>query len=444
MAKDADPSALPPQATPPSPSEKPSGATPDEQNGSFPIVGIGASAGGLEAFTQLLQPLPSDPGLAFILVQHLDPTRESMLPELLSRVTPMLVQQVQDGMEVQPNQVYVAPPQADVVISNRVLRLISRPGTRGLHMPIDVFFRSLANDQGPHAVGIVLSGAGSDGALGLQAIKEHGGLSFVQDERTATFAGMPHSAIMHGSIDFILAPQDMAEELMQIAQHPYVADSLEADKEESTSLPLLSDREAWGQILKLLHRVKGINFTAYKPSTIQRRIARRMALHNMQQPGDYVRYLLSNREELEALYHDLFIKVTSFFRDPDSFEALKREILPRLMVDRPVHRPLRVWVPGCATGGEAYSLAIYILEFLGDEAFQESIRLFATDIDELSLAKARSGLYIENIAMDVTPERLRRFFVKVDQHYQIVRQSVRCVSSPSTISIRIHRFRIST
>jgi two-component system, chemotaxis family, CheB/CheR fusion protein len=196
----------------------------------FPIVGIGASAGGLDAVTQLLQALPIDSGLAFILVQHLDPTRESVLAELLSRVTRMPVQQVQDGTPVAPKQVYIAPPPADVVITNRVVKLLPRSVARGLHTPIDRFFRSLAEDQGPQAIGIVLSGSGSDGALGLQAIKEHGGLTLVQDERTASFAGMPHSAIMHGSIDVIGAPDRLAQELMQIARHPYVAEAPAADQ----------------------------------------------------------------------------------------------------------------------------------------------------------------------------------------------------------------------
>jgi two-component system, chemotaxis family, CheB/CheR fusion protein len=383
----------------------------------FLIVGIGASAGGLDAVTQLLQTLPLDPGFAFILIQHLDPTRESGLAEVLSRVTGMPVQQIEDNTPVARNQVYVAPSHADVVIINQVLQLIPRSQTRGLHMPIDRFFRSLAEDQGPHAIGIVLSGSGSDGALGLQAIKDHGGLTLVQDQRTAGFAGMPHSAMMHGSIDVIGDPHHLAQELVQIARHPYVTHTPVANQEVSPLL--LSDQEAWSWILRLLHRTTGINFTAYKRSTIQRRIARRMALHNLQQLSTYAQYLDSHRDEVAALYHDLFIKVTTFFRDPESFETLKRDVLPGLIVERPVTQPLRIWVPGCATGEEAYSLAICVLEFLAEGSFQHAIRLFATDIDELALAKARTGLYIENIALDVSPERLRRFFVKVDQSYQI-------------------------
>jgi two-component system, chemotaxis family, CheB/CheR fusion protein len=390
-------------------------------NGAFPIVGVGASAGGLEAFTQLLQPLPGDLGLAFILVQHQDPSRPSMLSELLSRVTPMLVQEVQDGMVVQPNQIYVAPSHADVTMTDRVLKLASRPPAHTLHMPIDVFFRSLAEDQGHHAIGIILSGGGSDGALGLQAIKDHGGLTFVQDEQTAAFTGMPHSAIMHGSVDCVLPPEGLADELIQVARHPYVIEP-ETDTREPRSP--VRNREAWGRVLKVLQGMTGINFTAYKPSTITRRMVRRMALHKIEQPGVYAQYIETHREEAEALYHDLLIKVTHFFREPGSFEALKRDVLPRLLQDRPVHQPLRIWVPGCATGEEAYSIAICVLEVLSERGLQHTIRLFATDLDELALARARTGLYIENIALDVSPERLRRFFVKVGQYYQIT-QSIR-------------------
>lgn len=230
----------------------------------FPIVGVGSSAGGLEALTQLLQPLPAAPGFALILVQHLDPARESLLPELLARVTPMPVQPVQDGMTVHPNRVYVAPPHADVVMTRRVLHLIPRP-PHGLHMPIDVLFRSLAEDQGPHAIGIILSGAGSDGALGLQAVKDHGGLTLAQDEQTAAFAGMPHSAVMHGAVDVIRPPDGLAQELLQIVRHPYVA---AAPVSQEAPLSPVGDREAWGRILTVLQGATGVHFTAYKPRAL--------------------------------------------------------------------------------------------------------------------------------------------------------------------------------
>jgi two-component system CheB/CheR fusion protein len=371
----------------------------------------------LEAFTQLLRPLPAAPGLAFVLVQHLDPAHESLLAPLIARVTRLPVREIQDGLTVTPNQVYVAPSQADVVIAQGVLRLIPRTDHQGLRMPIDLFFRSLAADQGPRAIGVILSGGGSDGALGLQDIKDHGGLTLVQDERTASVAGMPHSALMHGAVDVIAAPEGLAEALLKMAQHPYTATAPTADAEEVSVAG--DEREAWGRIITLLRRSTGVDFTAYKPGTIQRRITRRMALRNMEDLADYAAYIERQRDELEALYHDLLIKVTTFFRDPASFEALKMEALPRLLEGRRETQPLRLWVPGCATGEEAYSLAICVLEYLSTLGLQHSIRLFATDLDERALAKARAGLYIENIALDVSAERLRRYFTRVDQSYQV-------------------------
>jgi two-component system, chemotaxis family, CheB/CheR fusion protein len=390
----------------------------------FPIVGIGASAGGLEAFTQLLHHIPATTGLAFILVQHLDPTHESVLPELLSRVTRMPVQQVQRGMIVEPNHIYVTPPNANMSMNGMTLTLTSRSETRGLHMPIDHFLRSLAEQHGSRAVGIILSGAGSDGALGLAEIKERGGITFVQDERTARFPAMPHSAVMQGGIDFILPPAAIAEELVRIARHPYVISSPSGHEEDPPPDPPptleSSSQNGLGQIFRLLRSAKGVDFTCYKQSTIRRRITRRMTLRKMDALEKYAQYLRAHSEELDALYHDLLIKVTGFFRDPETFEALKSEVFPAIMRDRPANRPVRIWVPGCASGEECYSIAICLLEFLDDRIADTPIQIFATDIDEIALAKARSGRYIENIALDISPERLRRFFTKVDQHYQVM------------------------
>jgi two-component system, chemotaxis family, CheB/CheR fusion protein len=409
-----------PQATEPeTPSPESSSST-----GAFPIVGIGASAGGLEAFTQLLQHIPVTTGLAFVLVQHLDPTHESMLPELLSRVTKMPVRQVQKGMTVEPNHIYVTPPNANMSISGMTLRLVSRSETHGLHMPIDHFFRSLAQQHGSRAIGIILSGAGSDGALGLAEIKDQGGITFVQDVRTARFPGMPHSAIMYGGIDFILAPAGIAQELARVAQHPYVISQPSGREEEPPVDPPPTiqslSQDGLSQIFRLLRATRGIDFTFYKQSTIQRRITRRMTLCKMDSLVEYAQYINDHHEELEALYHDLLIKVTGFFRDPESFEALKSEVFPIILRDRPANRPVRIWVPGCASGEECYSIAICLLEFLGDRVIDTPIQFFATDIDEIALARARSGRYIENIALDISPERLRRYFMKVDQNYQII------------------------
>ena len=354
----------------------------------FPIVGIGASAGGLEACTQLLEHLPAGIGLALVLVQHLDPTHESILPDLLSRVSPMVVERVRDGMVVQSGHIYVVPPNVTMTMAGGILRLQPRSESRGHYMPIDVFFRSLAEDQGRQAIGIILSGTGSDGALGLEEIKERGGITFVQEEQSAKFAGMPHSAIAHATIDFILPPAGIALELRRIAQHPYV---IAPPYHESEPPPLPAVREDLSPMFALLRGATGVDFSHYKMSTIRRRIIRRMALRQSELLGDYVAYLKGHREELDALYHDLLIKVTGFFRDPDSFEGLRQTVFPRLFEGRSPHTPVRIWVPGCASGEEAYSIAICLLEYLGERADDQPIRIFATDLDEGALGKARSG-----------------------------------------------------
>ena len=417
-----------PQAGNPSAPQAPKPETPPPEPlspaSAFPIVGIGASAGGLEAFTQLLHEIPIDTGLAYVLVQHLDPTHESMLPELLSRVTRMPVQQVQAGMRVEPNRIYVVPPNVSMTMTGTELRLASRSESFGLHMPIDHFFRSLAQEHGSRAIGIILSGAGSDGAMGLAEIKDRGGITFVQEERTARFQGMPHSAIMHGGIDFILPPSGIAQELTRIAQHPYVIADPPPHEAESPPEPQLTpastSQDGLVQVFRLLRGATGVDFTFYKQNTIRRRISRRMTLRKMNALAEYARYLRENREELDALYHDLLIKVTGFFRDSEAFETLKSEVFPVLLSDRPAGKPIRIWVPGCASGEECYSIAICLLEYIGDRTSGRPIQIFASDIDETALARARAGRYIENIALDISPVRLRHFFTKADQHYQII------------------------
>ena len=312
-----------------------------------------------------------------------------------------------------------------MTITGTELRLASRSQAFGLHMPIDHFFRSLAQEHGSRAIGIILSGAGSDGALGLAEIKDRGGITFVQEERSARFPGMPHSAIMNGDIDFILPPSGIAQELTRIAQHPYVISDpplLEAESpaEPQPTLPSTS-QGGLVQVYRLLRGATGVDFTFYKQNTLRRRISRRMTLRKMDELAEYVRYLRENREELDALYHDLLIKVTGFFRDSEAFESLKSEVFPILLRDRPVSKPIRIWVPGCASGEECYSIAISLLEYIGDRSSEMPIQIFASDIDETALARARAGRYIENIALDISPERLRRFFTKADQHYQIIR-----------------------
>jgi two-component system CheB/CheR fusion protein len=387
---------------------------------SFSLVGIGASAGGLEALTTLLENLPADIGSAFIIIQHLDPNHDSLLADILARSARMPVSQVKDGMRVEPNQIYVIPPNAFMSLEGALLRLEPRPEAVRFYMPVDHFFRSLARNHGSRAMGIILSGTGSDGTLGMGEIKDNGGITFAQDEVTARFAGMPNSAVAGGSVDFVMAVKDIAREIVRLARHPYVTAPLPADKEE-TSSPPPAPQEPLGQIFGLLRTAMGVDFTQYKSTTTLRRITRRMTLRKMDRLEDYVLELKENHGEVQALYHDLLIKVTNFFRDPESFESLQRIVIPALLKNRASgeRSPIRIWVPGCASGEEAYSIAICFLESLGERAGDVPLRIFATDVDETALQKARAGSYVENISADVSPERLRSFFSKNGPNYQI-------------------------
>ncbi len=376
----------------------------------FPIVGVGASAGGLEAFTQMLGALPLDTGMAFVLVQHLAPKHPSLLAEILARTTAMPVMEVQNEPRVKPNRVYVIPPDRNMVISRGVLKLLPREEARGRYRPIDFFFRSLAEEQGHRAIGVILSGTATDGTLGLEAIKAEGGITFAQDN-TAQQSSMPQSAVASGCVDFVLPPDEIAREIGRIARHPFVApDRRKAPAGE----PDLS------QILEILRKVKGVDFSLYKTSTLYRRITRRMVLHKMQELQDYARFLRKNAGEVEALYQDTLIRVTRFFRNPETFEALKAKVLPKLLKNRSGQEPLRVWVPGCSTGEEAYSIAIAFAELAAARgSSQLPVQVFATDLNEGCIDKARAGVYSRNIAHDVSPERLRRFFAEVEGSYRI-------------------------
>lgn len=382
---------------------------------SFPVVGIGASAGGLEAFTHLLKHLPNDTGMAFVLVQHLDPTHASALTEILSRATAMVVTEVKDGMRVEPNHVYVIPPNTNMAILHHVLSLMPRTEERGVHLPVDYFFRSLAEDRRGRAVGVILSGTASDGTLGLKAIKAEGGITFAQDEQSAKYDGMPHSAIMSGFVDCVLPPEGIARELTRLSRHPYVMLSKEAQAREWTS----GETDILNKIFILLRTHTGVDFTDYKHATIRRRIERRMLLHQIDRMDQYVQFLQQHADEVEALYQDVLINVTGFFRDPNSFRALKKRMFPRLLKNRGPDQSVRVWVPGCSTGEEAYSLAITMLESIGDKRAEIPIQIFATDIGGAAIEKARAGIYPKSIEQEVSAERLRRFFVKSDGGYQI-------------------------
>lgn len=380
-----------------------------------PIVGIGASAGGLEAFTQLLQALPGNTGMAFVLIQHLDPEHESILTELLGKATAMPVHQVRDGILVKANEVYVIPPNANMAVLHGRLSLLPRTEIHGQHMAIDHFFRSLADDQKSQAVGVVLSGTATDGTLGLDAIKAAGGVTFAQDSESAKFDGMPRSAIAAGAVDLVLPPEQIAAELARLGKHTYLRTAPTVPSE--ALLP--GGENDLMQAFVLLRAATGIDFTSYKRTTIQRRIARRMLLQKVDNLGQYVRYLQHHPAEVKLLSQDLLIKVTSFFRDARTFEVLQKTVFPRLLQEQAPETPVRIWVPGCSTGEEAYSLAISLLEYLQAKSEHRVVQIFGTDVDEAVIDKARSGIYPKNIALDVSPERLRRFFVKTDDGYRV-------------------------
>jgi len=387
------------------------------------IVGIGASAGGFEAFSQLLGHLPGDTGMAFVLVQHLDPTHESKLSELLSRTSPIPVHEIKHGVKVEPNHIYVIPQNVDLRLAGGHLRLTKRTG-KAPHMPVDSFFRSLAEELKDLAIGVVLSGNGSDGTLGLQAIKGEGGITFAQNKESAKFFGMPGSAIASGCIDFTLSPEAIAKELARTANHPLLR-TAGGDRGAWTELPdpeiLFRDTDGeMGAVFGLLRSRAGVDFSWYKPTTIRRRILRRMVVHKIETLPAYLRMLQSNPAEVDALFNDILISVTGFFRDPRAYQALKRRVFPKLVKKRrPAEGALRVWVCGCSTGEEAYSLAIALLEFLEETKTHLQVQIFATDISDAALDKARAGVYPENIAGDLTPERLRRFFVKHNGDYRV-------------------------
>src|SRR5437773_2613971 len=378
----------------------------------FPIVGIGASAGGLEAFSELLSHLPVDALMAFVFIQHLDPKHPSILTDILSRVTRIPVVEVKHGLRVQPGHVYVMPPNTRMTIVKGVLNLAPRPGDRGPHMPIDHFLRSLAEDQGSRAVAVILSGSASDGALGLKAIKAEGGITFAEAPQSAKYDSMPRSAVASGAVDFVLPPKGIAQELTRIARHPYLSEA------RAVPPPAPPAADPVEQILRMLREKSGVDFTQYRQTTIRRRIARRMMVHGVDTLDNYRLYLERHPSQLQALYSDLLVNVTRFFRDSEAFGILQRSVFPSIIERRQADAPIRFWAPGCATGEEAYSLAIGLLESLGETA-NLPIQVFGTDVSEPAIVKARAGIYPENIELDVPAVLLRRFFVKLDGQYQV-------------------------
>ena len=395
-------------------SELPAGA-PEDSATVIPVVGIGASAGGLEVFKRLLGDLPTDTGFAIVFVQHLDPNHHSMLAELLARATAMPVSEAADGMAVEANHVYVIPANGDLTIARGSLKLVPRTQTPGTHLPIDRFLRSLADECGSRSIGVILSGTGSDGSAGVEAIKAAGGVTFAQDAATAKFATMPQSAVATGCVDFILPPEGIADEIVRIGRHPYIADAQPAPQERTPA----GDEKQFGSILATLHGATGIDFSLYREKMIKRRILRRLALRNIKSLAEYGKRLESDSAELMALQRDLLIGVTSFFRDRESFECLKKVVFPRILQGRSSGDTIRVWVAGCATGEEAFSIAISLEEYLDESGAAFPVQIFASDISAAAIGKARTGKYLENIAADVTQERLNRYFTKVEGGFQI-------------------------
>jgi len=385
-----------------------------------PVVGFGASAGGLEAFQEILDALPNNTGLAFVFIQHLDPKHVSILGELLAKSTRMPVLQVKNQMVVEPNKVYVIPPNVGMRLSEDKLLLTERTGGPGPHLPIDEFFRSLAEDRGSRAIAVILSGTASDGTLGLKAVKEAGGITLAQDH-TAKFDAMPRNAIAAGWVDLIMSPTEIANEILRICRHPYVARPETEAIPEALAGPTPTEPARFDEILALLRSNTGVDFTLYKAGTLQRRILRRMALHKAETTGQYLTLLRENKAELKALFHDILISVTGFFRENATFDALKKQVLPVVFRERSVESPVRAWVAGCSSGEEVYSLAICLLEYMREADVDVPVQIFGTDLSEPALERARAGIYPESISADVSPERLRRFFTRVDGQYQISR-----------------------
>nr|WP_320050475.1 chemotaxis protein CheB [uncultured Desulfuromonas sp.] len=397
------------------PTDKPKeNSTAQTAKASFPIAGIGASAGGLEALEQFLGQVPENCGIAFIIIQHLDPTHKGIMPELLQRTTGMKVCQVEDRMKVQPNRVYVIPPNKDMSILHGVLHLFEPEAPRGLRLPIDFFFRSLADDQQQVSIGVILSGMGTDGTLGLRAIKEKGGLVVVQDPVSAKFDSMPRSAIAAGLADIVAPAEDLPGKIDAYLRHVPRLVSPQPDLIEK-------EQSALEKVIILLRGRTGHDFSLYKKNTLYRRIERRMGIHQLNRIADYVRYLQENPNEVDLLFRELLIGVTSFFRDPDEWNLLRDKMFPKLLGAQPDGGILRAWSAGCSTGEEAYSLAIIFIEALDKikSKAKYSLQIFATDLDQDAINQARQGFYPVNIAAQVSSDRLQHFFIQEEGGYRI-------------------------
>ncbi|HYV95263.1 MAG TPA: PAS domain S-box protein [Chitinophagales bacterium] len=409
-------------------SEKSNGKAKRRSN-TFPIVAIGASAGGLEAITELLRNLSPTTGMAYVYIQHLDPAHKSMLSSILAKETKMKVVEAKEKMKLEPNHVYVIPPNKDMIIVDGSLKLNTRPAKPIVHMPINHFFVSLAGKRKEGAIGIVLSGNANDGALGLKAIKSAGGVTFAQD-KSAKFQSMPKSAIAEGAVDLVLSPRQIAKELGHLAKNQEVLKHTMGDGDGGVE----ESEDELQDILALLNRTTGVDFSHYKETTIRRRIVRRMLLNKLHGLKEYESYLKKKNDEANALYQDLLIHVTGFFRDADTMEFVRKEVLPRILKTKTANDPIRIWIPACSTGEEAYSLAILLMEALSEKITNPTVQIFATDLSEAAIAKARAGIYTKAELADVSSKRLQKFFTVIDGNYRISK-SIRdlCVFAPHNV-----------
>lgn len=379
------------------------------------VVGIGASAGGLEALQTLFSFLPADTGAAFVVIQHLSPDFKSLMDQLLGRCTAMPVHIAQNGEAVQANSVYLIPATKTLTIQNRHLHLAELPHQERINLPIDRFFRSLAEDLRDQAIGILLSGTGSDGTQGIRALKETGGLIIVQDPTDAKFDGMPNSALRTGLVDLVLPARQIPDQLIRFLGHQELHQA-----GTQTGLEINTNDTLLQQIFQILQDVGGIDFSQYKPSTVARRIERRMGVNQLQHLADYLKLLQRNRREASLLSRELLIGVTRFFRDSEAFDYLGEHILPALLRNTEVNTPFRIWCAGCATGEEAYSLGILVMEVMERLQLHRTVKIFATDVDSNAIATASAGLYPESIVADVNSERLERFFIRKHNQYQVI------------------------
>lgn len=387
----------------------------------FPIVGIGASAGGLEAISELIGNMPAECGMAFLVVQHLDPQRASLLGNILASRTKLAVSEAIEDVMVEVNHIYVIPPNTSMSIESGRLKLAARSKALGPPTPIDDLFESLAEDQGSNGIGVILSGSGSDGAIGLQTLHNVGAITFAQDD-SAKYSGMPRTVRELGCVDLVLPPAGIADELIRIASHPYLSSGNPALGKQDPRI----DEDTLHQMFQILKRTCNIDFTNYKRGTIYRRVARRLALRNIVSTAQYIDVLDKEPEEVQALCRDLLIRFTEFFRDPEAFDLLSETVFPRFAHAGGADDPIRIWVAGCASGEEVYSLAICLLEYLGKHSIHRTVQIFGTDISEDALEFARSGKYIENIARNVSPERLQQFFVRENDYFRVSRAVREC------------------